>query len=149
MEEELDKSNFVGAEELTTLVENSVQNSSLSPNVFGQDTNNKALWDKITKLAYLWLDNLSERKSYFLNSGSERLKRYEDIIAFLKTQGMAEEVQLNASRFNDTPRLMSATIRASYPPEFRDAPTNRLFANASGSNTEIVLSKAIGEFLER
>lgn len=100
---------------------------------------------------YKWLDSVAGDESYRLTSQYQPYREYFAIFDFLKAEGIARDVSASWFRYNDAPAFFRCDITAAFLPGSTDGAINyrRSFAHGFGKDISTVLSKAIGEFLER
>ncbi|MFY9461954.1 MAG: YcaO-like family protein, partial [Candidatus Sungiibacteriota bacterium] len=113
-----------------------------------------AVDDKMRKtisLAYDILDSVAGEKSFiFYNSEMPGFKPYHSIIEFLFNRKTLKYFNFNKTRWNDAPAFYGAQLVGEYPPGSTDGNTAlRHHGFSFSKNAEEVLSKSIGEFLER
>lgn len=100
---------------------------------------------------YTWLDSLSGKESSIILSKHDLiLNPFQKILQFLKMQGIVKDATFGNSRYNDAPVFFRVDVSPTYPPSATDGRISwRPLGRSSGKDAEAVLSKAIGEFLER
>ena len=99
---------------------------------------------------YRWLDQLSGQRSYTLIEDSSSLKPFFDIFDYLRSNGIVERFTFQRVQYHDAPSFYRCDVFADYPAGTTDGIVrNRAIGHGFGKNILIVLSKAIGEFLER
>lgn len=115
------------------------------------DNNNGNYFEKILFYAYRWLDSISGKESYLL--GSQNYKKfapYEKIINILSQHNIVARAGPTKKNLNDAPSFYRFNIASSFPAGITDGKTNfQVHGSSIGHDAEKVISKSIGEFLER
>lgn len=107
---------------------------------------------KILPLLYKTLDQLIGGRSRVIlpKEHDFLIRSYQEVLRFLKSEGIMSEVSSLEMRFNDAPHFFRSHISSAYPKGITDGATDHDPSGYGfGKNEEITLSKAIGEFLER
>lgn len=111
-----------------------------------------SIFRKIIQEFYALLDSLSGRNSLFITSEEHSiLEQVGKIIDFLNKQGLKGEAGLTDHRFNDAPHLFSFKLVITHEEGETDGHLikDRVVGHAFDKDSNLAVSKAIGEFLER
>ena len=99
---------------------------------------------------YEFVDSVTGYDSYRFEGSEEKVHNFAAIIEFLKKEGLVKKLGINAWRRNDAPAFFGCALNAGYPPNITDGRIpEKVYGGSIGKDISTVLSKAIGEFLER
>ncbi|MBI3627641.1 MAG: YcaO-like family protein [Candidatus Sungbacteria bacterium] len=116
------------------------------------DLESNSFEKRILSRLYKDLDKISERTSYaILNKYEESLRPFIKIIRKLKERGLVKDVFIDHRRFNDSPAFSRIDITPSIDDTYNTDGRKivRTFGHSSGQDLISMVSKSIGEFLER